>query len=209
MIFDCLPPHRFSKGVLEVTTESKVQLYNEMMSTRDELDESYITATSHDVEQRLLIMEEFRTAMRVGVYTPFANEVRTDFIFTEGDRHRKELYTAAKNSDTGEIGFYRVKFFDELETSMDGLGSDAEKRSLLRDVNSLDALVVPGVAFDLSGGRMGMGGAYYKDLLEGYRGQRIALAYDFQVVSKLPMGVGDHDVDWIVTEKRLIRCAKG
>ena len=79
----------------------------------------------------------------------------------------------------------------------------------MRDVNSLDALVVPGVAFDLSGGRMGMGGAYYKELLKSFRGHRIALAYDFQVVSKLPMAVGDHDVDWIVTEKRLIRCTKG
>ena len=110
-----------------MTTESKVQLYNEMMSTRDELDESFVFRTSHDVEQKLLIMEEFRTAMRVGVYTPFGNEVRTDFIFTEGDRHRKELYSPAKSSDTGEIGFYRVKFFDELETSTDGLGAEVEK----------------------------------------------------------------------------------
>ncbi len=147
--------------------------------------------------------------MRVGVYTPFSNEVRTNFIFTEGDRHRKELYSPAKDGETGEIGFYRVKFFEELDESRNGLETEVKKMSLLRDLNSLDAIVVPGVAFDLSGGRMGMGGAYYKNLLESFRGHRIALAYDFQVVSELPMGLGAHAVDWIVTEKRLIRCLKG
>jgi 5-formyltetrahydrofolate cyclo-ligase len=79
----------------------------------------------------------------------------------------------------------------------------------LRHLNTLDVILVPGVAFDLHGGRLGFGKGYYDDCLLGFRGKRIALAYDFQVVTELPMSTRGQKVDWIVTESRVVRCQRG
>ncbi len=189
-----------------MTTGSRVQLFNRMMATRAELDAAFIEQASGEIARRAMLQEAVRTALRIGLYLPFANEVRTDRIFTEGDRHRKELYAPALDETTGETGFFRAMEAQEWEAAHEGIRTPAGRRSRLRDVNTLDVLIVPGVAFDLAGGRMGMGGGFYAECLSAFRGERVALAYDFQVVSDLPMGVEKNAVDSIVTEKRIIRC---
>ena len=69
------------------------------------------------------------------------------------------------------------------------------------DAASLELVVVPGIAFDRAGGRLGFGGGYYDRLLEGSPDTcaRMALAYDLQVVDEVPMGGGDERVSVIVT----------
>jgi 5-formyltetrahydrofolate cyclo-ligase len=72
------------------------------------------------------------------------------------------------------------------------------------DPSSIDAVVVPGVAFDPSGGRLGYGGGYYDRLLPLLRPgvPRIAGAFDVQVVEHVPRGPLDLVVDCVVTPTR-------
>ena len=191
-----------------MSTRSRVQLFNRMMSTRDELDPKFVNSASLEIQRRVLLMEEFRTALRVGLYVPWGNEVRTDMIFGEGDRHRKEIYLPAMDAELGELAYFRTLDVEDVLRAGEGIRSPAGKRSRVRDLNTLHVLIVPGVALDLKGGRMGIGGGFYSGCLKGFRGHRIAFAYDFQVVADLPRGFGRNDVDWIVTEKRLIRCQR-
>jgi 5-formyltetrahydrofolate cyclo-ligase len=191
-----------------VSTASKTQLFNRMMSTRDELEPEFVNSAGLEIQRRVLLMEEFRTALRIGLYLPWGNEVRTDMIFREGDRHRKEIYSPAMDAESGELAYFRTLDAEDVLRASEGIRLPAGKRSRLRELNTLHVLIVPGVAFDLRGGRMGMGGGFYSGCLKGFRGHRIAFGYDFQVVAHLPRGVNKHDVDWIVTEKRLIRCQR-
>jgi len=186
--------------------ESAPKLYDRMLATVRELETSMVEEMSMSIQKRVLLMEEFRLGVRIGLYAPVYNEVRTDLIFAEGKRHRKEMYFPAVDEAAGEINFYRIRSFDDLEPGYAGILEPTSSASQLRDLNSLYALIVPGIAFDLHGGRIGYGKNYYNDCLTGFRGKRIALAYDFQVVSELPIGVRERKVDWIVTEKRVIRC---
>ena len=64
--------------------ESKVKLYNRMMSTLGELKAEFRDEASEIIQKRVLLMEEFRVGLRVGLYAAFNNEVATDLIFTEG-----------------------------------------------------------------------------------------------------------------------------
>lgn len=189
--------------------ESKLTLFNRMMSTWDELKPDEIVAASQSIQNRVLAMEEFRTALRIGLYAAFKNEIRTEYIFQEGDRHRKEFYYPAVDVEAGEgrgIAYFRVTKLDELLPREAGMREPGAKQSRLRDINTLNVIIVPGVAFDLHGGRLGFGKGFYDSCLERFRGKRIALAYDFQIVSELPTGVRGRKLDWIVTEKRIIRC---
>lgn len=74
--------------------------------------------------------------------------------------------------------------------------------------DDIDVMLVPGLAFDPSGRRLGFGGGYYDEWLEQGRGGRpcvIGLAYDFQVVAHCPVGAGDQGVDCVVTDARVHR----
>ncbi len=69
----------------------------------------------------------------------------------------------------------------------------------------IDLIVLPGVAFDDNGIRLGYGlGCYDRALSEGGRSVLVGLAYDFQVVAALPQEEHDVPVDFIVTERRIL-----
>lgn len=72
-------------------------------------------------------------------------------------------------------------------------------------------MIVPGLAFDGAGHRLGFGGGYYDELLAAQAGRRppfvVGLGYDFQVVATCPAGERDARVDCVVTDARVIRCA--
>jgi 5-formyltetrahydrofolate cyclo-ligase len=76
-------------------------------------------------------------------------------------------------------------------------------------VGGIDVMLVPGLAFDAAGHRLGFGGGYYDDAgrrmrESGSRGIMVGLAYDFQVVDECPAGVNDVSVDYVVTERRVL-----
>lgn len=186
--------------------ESKLQLYNRMVSARDELKPEFVEEASANVQRRLLLMEEFRTALRIGLYAAYKNEVRTEMLFKRGDRFRKEIYYPAVDLEVQGLTYFRVMRLEDLRPTAEGMMEPSTRQSRIRDMNTLDVLIVPGVVFDLGGSRMGFGRGFYDKCLEKFRGKRIALAYDFQVVPELPHSVRGRKVDWIVTEERIVKC---
>ena len=188
-------------------TETKTGLYNRIASGRDELTADEVARMSEAIGKKVLDMGEFRTALRVGLYCSFGNEVRVELLFEEGDRRRKELYYPAFDPESKAASYFRVTKLSDLQPAGLGMKAPSQKLSKLRDINTLDVLIVPGVVFDLHGGRIGFANGFYDRCLEGFGGKRIALAFDFQVVAALPAAVGGRKLDWIVTEKRIIRCA--
>jgi 5-formyltetrahydrofolate cyclo-ligase len=78
-------------------------------------------------------------------------------------------------------------------------------------LGDIDLMLVPGVAFDGAGGRLGLGGGYYDEILAAVRasGARrprcVGLGYDFQIVDACPAEPHDQPVDCVVTEARVLR----
>ena len=69
-------------------------------------------------------------------------------------------------------------------------------------LNRLDLVLVPGLAFDLSGRRLGRGKGYYDRLLAQVSGTKCGVAYDFQIVPEVPADSHDEKLDWILTPSR-------
>jgi len=73
------------------------------------------------------------------------------------------------------------------------------------DPATLDLVLVPGVAFDRQGGRLGFGGGYYDRFLPTTPALRVGVTYDECLADVLPCGEHDQCVDWIVTPSDLFR----
>lgn len=70
--------------------------------------------------------------------------------------------------------------------------------------SQIDVALVPGVAFDQTGNRLGRGLGYLDRLLHSVRGTKLALAYDFQILNEVPAEPHDARVDFIITETRVV-----
>ena len=73
-------------------------------------------------------------------------------------------------------------------------------------VNLLDLVLVPGVAFDMGGRRLGRGAGYYDRLLNDVRGTTCGIAFDEQISGELPVEAHDVLVDCILTPTRWLQC---
>jgi 5-formyltetrahydrofolate cyclo-ligase len=77
-------------------------------------------------------------------------------------------------------------------------------------LEAIDVMLLPGLAFDRAGRRLGYGAGYYDEVAGRVRraghGFLIGVAYDFQLVDRCPAGAGDVAVDCVVTDGRVVRC---
>ena len=154
-------------------------------------------------------LPEYGRSRTVLFYVDARSEVRTRFDLPDALSSGKEIVVPWCN-DAGELELFRLADMSELEI---GMYKILEPRQDLRrlpekqvPVAELDLVMVPGVAFDDRGGRMGHGKGYYDKLLENARPDcpLVALAFECQIFPEVPMGEHDIYMDKVITEKRVI-----
>ncbi|UUO05804.1 5-formyltetrahydrofolate cyclo-ligase [Blastopirellula sp. J2-11] len=113
--------------------------------------------------------------------------------------------------DDRRLGLFLLSDLSELAPGRFGI---LEPRSELKNAKTIspaeiDLAILPGVAFDLHGNRLGYGKGYFDRLLSKMRPQsvKIALAFECQIVANIPAEAHDLPIDYLVTEDRLIRSA--
>ena len=112
------------------------------------------------------------------------------------DVHRK-VYSACRIKDlTAEIKWGQF-----------GIREAADRCAPL-ELNRLDLVLVPGLAFDLQGRRLGRGKGYYDRLLEAVRGTTCGVAFDEQIERDIPVASHDIILDCILTPTRWIRSSQ-
>jgi 5-formyltetrahydrofolate cyclo-ligase len=106
----------------------------------------------------------------------------------------------------GVLGVHAVDDEQDLVSGSFGLSQPREDAAVV-ELARVDAVIVPGLAFDDRGRRIGYGGGYYDRLLPRLRPDclRIGLAFDEQILAEIPAEPHDATVDLIVTQTRVIR----
>jgi len=109
----------------------------------------------------------------------------------------------------GEMKFYEIRSLQELQTGAFGIREPVQDCPEITDFQTFSLCVVPGLAFDRFGGRLGYGGGYYDRFLARYHGHTAALAFQ-ATVSEEPLPLDEHDctVEWLITEKEAKRVEK-
>jgi 5-formyltetrahydrofolate cyclo-ligase len=123
-------------------------------------------------------------------------------------------YPRVAGTDTDAVG--RLRFHRAATTDLHpGRFGILEPDAACPEVQPEDVavMIVPGLAFDRAGNRLGYGGGYFDEVLNRSGVQRprfvVGLGYDFQVVDSCPVDERDARVDCVVTDTRVIRCVPG
>lgn len=150
--------------------------------------------------RRFVLLDAVGEAEKVALYRATRNEVDCVWVFHELRRRGKR--TCFPRTVKEKIEFVEVS---DLTTMVEGRwGIQEPKEGRVMPLGEIDLVVVPGIVFDEAGHRIGFGQGYYDRALEGCEGVKVGLAYDFQVLPKIPCSAGDLRCDWIVTEKRTV-----
>ncbi|RJQ11566.1 MAG: 5-formyltetrahydrofolate cyclo-ligase [Bacillota bacterium] len=164
-------------------------------------------------QTRLTEHPVFAGASCLMVYLPFRGEVPTDEIVRTALTAGKTVTAPVTSKPERRLVPYRFGGrAGELREGAYGILEPDPARCEPFPAKELDLVVVPGVAFDAVGGRLGYGGGYYDRFLalEAFRAARAALAFDVQVSKvPLPRGLRDQLMDYVFTEDRLIDCLGG
>ena len=191
--------------------ERKHALRLEALRRRDALSPEEIAERSHRIAERVMAMPEWREAEAVLGYYSFKSEVRTEELLQAALDQGKRLALPRVNTQRRELDLFYVPALGEpyLRPGTWGILEPVPQLCESAALEDIDLILVPGVAFDLSGGRIGYGGGFYDRLLKKLRpGQTaIALAFEVQIVDRVPLAWFDQKVPVIVTEERVIRAA--
>ena len=145
----------------------------------------------------------YRSATAVLWYVSMPSELATppaiEAALAEGKR------VAVPWCDGDDLGLWRLESVSELEPGTWGIPEPPPSRRGEPErriaPEALDFVVVPGLAFDRSGRRLGHGKGYYDRLLARSPAVRAGLCYDAQVFPEVPAGPRDAVMDWLVTER--------
>lgn len=189
--------------------EDKKQLRSQLRGLRRSLSLEEVYEKSTLIFKRLQSFPFFQTANIIVSYAADENEVQTELMWELAVEQDKAVYYPRISPDRSNLEFVRRQPESQLIPGTFGIRIPAGN-DLFQPGQAAAVVLTPGVGFDSSGNRLGRGKGYYDRAFQGVLAGmlRVAIAYDFQVVSMIPSGPQDEQVDWIVTESRLIDCRK-
>ncbi len=185
---------------------SKQALRRRMIAARQALDPDERARLSRLAQQAVLGSPEWAHAQVVLLYVPVRGEADTSALAEAGRRAGKRLLLPRVERAARRLWLHRWDgTADQLAPGAYGIPEP--RPDLPREAPAAVGLVVvPGVAFDRGGYRLGYGGGYYDRLLPELAGAvKIGLGYGFQLVERIPAEPHDVRLDAVATEEGLWR----
>jgi len=186
---------------------TKTELRKEYLDKRKALTPTERSRDSAIIRHRILRCPAWQDAGTIGIYVSFGSEVDTHKLIAEALQRRKRVVVPWINPETQEMAFSELSDLADLAPGFYQtiLEPSREVRTAV-DPTEIEVALVPGVAFDRLGGRLGMGGGYFDRLLPRMtHAVRLGLAFGAQI-SETPLPVENHDARMraIVTESEII-----
>jgi 5-formyltetrahydrofolate cyclo-ligase len=163
----------------------------------------------------LIVQRHFLSAFppvpgrRVALYAAIRGEVGTDRI-RDGYLAGGSVLYYPRVAPDGNLWFYPHREGDRWESGRFGVREPRVESGTAGTRNGFDLVIVPGMAFDFAGRRLGKGYGYYDRFLAGLAGgaETVGLAFSWQLVPEVPMEPWDVPVDAVVTDEGVIRAAR-
>ena len=188
---------------MDSSKEQRNLLRQEILAKRRQLTAKESAQAGLSILKTIMQMNVFKRTVNVASYISLSGELCTqdmnEYFMTRHHLCLPYMVTGQK----GKMDFYSFKKGDELvENRFHILEPKNQPENLVLE-DKIDVIVVPLVAFDNKGNRLGMGGGYYDRMLKKVRKDClvIGVAYEFQQVDELLVEEWDMPMDIVITEK--------
>ncbi len=187
-----------------VRARVKRELRGRMRQLRRALPTSAIAARSRAIIDRVVLLDAWSKAHTIGLFMSLPDEVQLGELIRiareQGRRVALPVVTGARALT------FRAPFDGGVDrglfTSSFGIAEPGEDSPEVA-LEDLDLVVVPALAIDPRGHRLGYGAGYYDSTLpRATKAERVGVAFEFQLIMEVPVNATDAPVDWIVTDTR-------
>jgi len=186
---------------------NKEEIRRKILNKRLSLSSKDIRDKSRQVFLNLAETVEYINSQNIMFYVATRSEVQTEEMIKMSIKMGKNVFVPIILPECINLAPSKIFDFDiELEKGKKGILEPKKEYYRLFPSENIDLIIVPGVAFDLRGNRIGRGFGYYDNFLRKVRSsvKIVALAFEMQIVKKIPNDKNDIQVNKIITEKRTI-----
>ena len=180
----------------------KSALRTEVLAARDALNADTRLAASASITTRLLELDAWKSARCILVYLSFGSEFVTAGLLENAAANDKQVCLPRVDRNTRQLAIHAVS--DIVTGVQPGTWGIREPRPECPQValETIDFVLVPGVAFTPRCDRLGYGGGFYDRLIARFemRPPLVAAAYALQMREHIPLGEHDRSIDLVVTE---------
>nr|WP_285874362.1 5-formyltetrahydrofolate cyclo-ligase [Halalkalibacter oceani] len=196
-------PGRSGKGESVVNQKSLIRAKTkealEAMSDQDYIDDS------QQIAKQLVSSAFWQASHTVAITISRHREVDTYQIIDQAWKEKKRVAVPRTDLKEKSMQFYELSSFTQLEKRYSDLMEPLPEVCTPVAEDQLDLIIVPGLAFDGSGSRLGFGGGFYDRLLARVEKKSVALAFSCQLYPGLPTEAHDQPVDHVITVDGFIR----
>jgi len=196
--------------VSDCLESEKRKIRYEFLNLRNKMDPTLAAAKSDSIFMVIKKLSAYEKARVVMFYLSCGSEVFTDYMVNWTlDKGKTVVVPAIRNHKDGQMYAVKISRLESVCKSVYGIRQPRITPENIVEKDDIDLFFVPGIAFSASGYRTGYGKGYYDRWLKGVPSEKtVGLAYDFQVIDKVPVGKYDVPVGIIVTEKRVLQLGK-
>jgi 5-formyltetrahydrofolate cyclo-ligase len=188
--------------------DEKSELREKLKRIRDSVDPGLAETASQGVWNILKDRPEFLKARGVGAFASIPHEINTYPILEGALSSGKKLFLPKVNKEKSHFDFFPVADLKNLKSGPFGIQEPTALKAA--DWEELDLVLVPGLAFDRKGNRLGFGKGFYDRVLPQLKKSClvVGLGYSFQLVDQVPTGSHDAPVRAVLNETGFILCTK-
>jgi len=186
----------------------KQTLKQQIFEKRNSLPKEEIREKSIKIKNNLFSLKEFNVAKNIMLYVSFNTEADTQKIIKELlNKKEKTIVVPYVIKGDFKLHLSELKSFNELKPKTFGILEPREMYIREFNPDMLDLVIVPGIAFDKKGHRIGYGYGYYDRFLKTIKKKavKIGLAFDFQLIESIPEEEHDVPMNIVVTDKEILR----
>lgn len=185
----------------------KKEFRKKVINLRKQQTFDFISKNSSIITEKLIQMDVIKNANNIMLYLDFNNEVQTDELIKKLILLKKIISSPVTIiEDSKLIPHQIIDFENSIKVGAYGIREPKDDASPIVDIKDIDVVIVPSVAYDINCYRLGYGGGFYDRFLNNLRDDAITIgiAFDLQIFEDVPKESHDIQLDYIITESRVI-----
>lgn len=192
---------------MEEMKNGKTTVLTQVAERLDALSSEVLEKKYRTIENKLFEFANFIEAQQVFLYTPTSTEISTETIIRRALSIEKSIILPLLTDSKNAFHLYKISDYDkDLKVNANDMLEPDPERCKKVSLEEVDIAVIPGLAFDDKGGRIGFGNKYYSKLITKLPEtcRKISLAYEEQIMDQIQMESRKFTVDIIITDTRVI-----